>query len=139
MKVSPVGLNTLAIDLLWSQTGRLYCEPYTTFNESYRREVRECIGDQDNCDQEKVDGTSWYRFNLWTGENSVLDHCPKWFTCGTFRPILMNNTHLEQYGEIKHVTMYASTKGELCYSDGSFYFESGSALVTKCSVDGNIF
>ncbi len=61
--------------------------PYTTFNESYRRES---VGYQGNCDRDRVDGTSWYRFELSTGENTVLQTCPTLDTCGTNRPIWMD-------------------------------------------------
>ncbi len=108
---------------------------YTTFNESYRRES---VGVPPyNCDRDKVDGNAWYRFQLSTGENGVLDHCPRIGRCGTSYPLWMNGTHPEEFGTIKQVTMGASIKGYKG-SDDCFWY-SGSALVTKCWVDGDIF
>ncbi len=88
-----------------------------------------------NCDRDLVDGTSWYRFQLASGENGVLDHCPKHMTCGTYLPIWMDATHPEEYGTIKQVTMGASADT----GDGECFYDSGPARVTKCAVDGDIF
>ncbi len=104
--------------------------PYMTFSKSYRRES---VGNQlGYCDKDKVDGTSWYRFNLSSGENGVLQTCPKYETCGTGQPIWMVGEHPTQYGDIKDVTMAASN-GDNCHRD------SGPAQVTKCHVDGEDF
>ncbi len=46
----------------------------------------------------------------------------------------MNHTQTEQYGEINNVTMYASYDN----NDGYCFYQSGSALVTKCAVDGDV-
>ncbi len=102
---------------------------YLTLTESYRRES---VGGGGNCDRDKIDGTSWYRFRLETGENGVLDHCPEHFKCGTELTIWMNGSHPTESGVIKHVTMGASLGGNCFYS-------SGFALVTKCNVDGDVF
>ena len=110
-------------------------DSYTTFNESYRREsVRGCVGALSYaCDDDKVTGDSWYRFKLPTGENGVLDTCPRPGTCGTCFPIWMNSSHPTEFGIISDVTMAASLGGARC----SLW--SGSGSVTKCSVDGEVF
>ncbi len=105
---------------------------YTTLSESYRRES--VPRSPYNC--ERIDETSWYRFQLVSGENGVINHCPRWYTCGTEHPVWMDDTHPEEFGEIKQVTMYGSTKGA---GSGTCFTWSGSALVTKCLVDGDIF
>ena len=110
-------------------------EPYTTFTDSYRRES---VSSSGKCDMYEVDGTSWYRFQLETGENGILDHCPLIWTCGSSWPMWMNDTHPEDYGEIKQVTVGASSKGHPWYGDTCFA-ESGTVMVTKCGVDGDIF
>ncbi len=109
---------------------------YTILSESYRRESVPGRNPY-NCDGwGKVDGTSWYRFQLETGENGILDHCPRQGTCGTNRPIWINSTHPTECGEIKQVQMGASTKGT--GSDNCFQW-SGTASVTKCAVNGDVF
>ncbi len=114
-------------------------DPYITLSESFRRES---VGYRPmyarNCDLVRGDGTSWYRFNLATGENGVLDHCPKSGTCGTWYPIWMNGTHPTQYGVVKNVMMAASRWGKFSGKEGCFWW-SGSALVTKCSINGDVF
>ncbi len=50
----------------------------------------------------------------------------------------VNDTHPEQYGTIKQVTMAASTKGSSYYSDNCLEW-SGSAQVTNCDVNEDIF
>ena len=102
-------------------------QQYTTLCESYKRES---VANECNCDRDIVDGTSWYRFQLVTGENSVLDHCPRIRTCGTGWPIWKNGTHPEQFGEINNVTMYASSKGDSVWGNNCFQYSS-SALVTN--------
>ncbi len=99
-------------------------ECYITFSESSR------------CDKGRVDGTSWYRFQLGTGENGVIEHCPKRSTCGTWYPIWMNSTHPQHYGVIKEVTMgaHGSSNGR-----SSCLNWSGKASVTKCVNDGQPF
>ncbi len=106
--------------------------PYETFSESYRREN---VGHQENCDMDKVDGTSWYRFKLGTGENGVIEHCPKPGTCGTTAPMWMDSTHPQHYGEVKNVTMAAS----LDIGVDNCFSWSGNASVTKCFNDGEPF
>ncbi len=101
--------------------------PYETFTDSYRREN---VTYGMNCDYSK-DGRSWYRFQLSTGENGVIDHCPKMNTCGTHIPIWMNDSHPKQYGEVKEVMLGAHW--------GKCFQKSGSASVTKCVKDGEPF
>ena len=127
--------NCTASPSLPCPTAPVCFEPYTTLSESYRREsVR---GRKPyNCDPDKLDFTSWYRFNLTTGENGILDHCPRRDTCGTRFPVWMNDSHPEQFGAIKLVTMYGSSKGA---SSDNCFWKSGSARVTKCNVTGDIF
>ncbi len=103
-------------------------EPYETFTESYRRETSK----GSNCDKDKVDGTSWYRFKLETGENGVIGHCPRTLTCGTVAPIWMDGSHPQQYGEVKEVKMGASF-------NGNCFYKSGNASVTKCFKGGEPF
>ncbi len=103
--------------------------PYITLSEDYRREH---VSHDYNCDKNKVDGTSWYRFALVTGENGVIGHCPAKNTCGTYGPIWMNGSHPTEYGVIKDVMMRAS------FDDNCFYL-SGAASVTKCIVNGELF
>ena len=105
-------------------------DSHTTFSESYRRES---VGGCRKCDRRKVTEGSWYRFNLSTGENGVLDSCPESNACGTCRPIWMTSSHPTDFGVIKDVTMAVSVGGGHC----SQY--SGSGSVTKCSVDGDVF
>ncbi len=120
-------IRTYGSDL--STGGKSVCyEPYTTFDERYRREN---VGNKGKCDKYKVDGTCWYRFQLLTGEKSVLDHCPRWFTCGTGLAICMDSTLPEQHGVINTVIMYASTMEE-SGSGNNCFSTSGSVLVTKC-------
>ncbi len=102
---------------------------YNTLSESYRRES---FGAGSNCDAGKVDVNAWYRFNLSTGENGVLDHCPRFGACGTDRPIWMDDSHPTQYGVIQEARMAAS------WLDNCFSY-SGSASVTKCAVNGEVF
>ncbi len=129
----PVALLNKGNSYKWNSASVCF-DNYTTLSESYRRES---VDYGVNCDRDTVDGTSWYRFQLETGENGVLDHCPRYRTCGTWDPIWMNSTHPEQYGTIKQVTMYASYDER---GDGDDCFlRSGSGRVTKCWVDGDIF
>ncbi len=111
-------------------------DSYITFSESYRRESVTLSGCNPNenltCDKDKVTGESWYRFNLLTGENGVLESCPKPYTCGTCAPIWMKSSHPTQFGVIKDVTMATS------YDRGCSQW-SGPGSVTKCSVDGEVF
>ncbi len=109
---------------------------YTTFSDSYRRES--ISAPPYNCDRDKIDGMLWYRFNLTTGENGVLDHCPEMYTCGTHWPIWMNDTHPTQYGVIHEVRMAGSTRGHSTNSN-CFWASGLSALVTKCAVNGEVF
>ncbi len=104
-------------------------EPYITLSENYRRES---VPHDYTCDKNKIDGVSWYRFNLSTGENAVTEHCPEQKTCGTFGPIWLNGSHPTEYGLIQQVTMAASF-------DGSCFYIAGSARVTKCMVNGDVF
>ncbi len=108
-------------------------QPYITLSEIYRRES---VSDLSNCDKDKIHSTSWYRFNLVTGENGVLDHCPRWHTCGTGAPIWTNDSHPTQYGVIKDVTMAESVRGS---ETNNCFHSSGSASVTKCNVNGDVF
>ncbi len=116
---------------------------YSILSESYRRESIPGSWKDNiyNCDQDKIDGSSWYRFNLSSGENGVIDSCPKWQTCGTTQPIWMNNTHPTEYGVIKTVTMGSSSRGIgfwHAHDSNCFYF-NGSAQVTKCNINGDVF
>ena len=79
-----------------------------------------------------MDGVSWYRFDLETGENGVMDECRDRETCGTYTPIWINASHPTEFGIIKDVTMAGS------WSGNCFRF-TGSASVTKCSVDRKVF
>ncbi len=106
-------------------------DSYTTLNESYRRESVK--SPPRHCDQNKVDGSSWYRFDLETGENGVIEHCPRRDTCGARAPIWMKTSHPTEFGVIKDVTMAASLSPSHCT-----HF-SGTASVTKCRVDGEVF
>ena len=107
---------------------------YVTLAEDYRREQ---VHQGHNCDIGIINGTQWYRFDLGTGENGVIDHCPEYDTCGTWAPIWLNGTHPTEYGMIKDVKMAGSTRGN---SRGSHCFhESGTASVTKCNVRGDVF
>ncbi len=66
-------------------------EQYTTLSEWYRKDSRRSGY---NCDRDKVDGSSWYRFQLETGENGVLEHCPGDLTCGTlFQISVLTTSH----------------------------------------------
>ncbi len=124
-------------------------DPYTTFSESYRRESFRWLApmadicnshslesDIGECDRDKVTEGEWYRFNLSTGENSVLDHNPNpyyypdLYTCGTCWQIWMNSSHPTEYGVIKDVTMVVN----------NYYWGNnrGSGSVTKC-VNGEVF
>ncbi len=113
-------------------------DSYTTFNESYRREgvdsFIECFFGGGECDKDKVIEGEWYRFNLPTGENAVLDHCPgSLFKCGACSQIWMNSSHPTEYGAIKDVTMHVKSTSTNCSS------QSVSASVTKCGVNEEVF
>ncbi len=108
---------------------------YTILSESYRRESVPGRNPY-NCDRDKVHGNTWYRFQLPTGENGILDHCPRYWTCGTAYPLWMNGTHPTQYGVIKYVQIAGSTKGE---SRNNCKQWSGTASVTRCAVNGDVF
>ncbi len=104
-------------------------KPYITLSENYRRLS---VPHDYTCDKNKVDGTSWYRFSLSTEENGVIERCPEQKTCGTFGPIWLNGSHPTEYGVIQEVTMAASF-------DGNCFHIFGSAQVTKCNVNGDLF
>ncbi len=101
---------------------------YSTFNDSWRRPS---YASGNNCDNDIYE-TSWYRFKLATGENGVINHCPRVNTCGTKSPIWMNGTHPTEYGVIKSVIM-ATPHGNDCFNWAE------TALVTKCIKDGEVF
>ncbi len=103
--------------------------PYVTLYDSYRRES---VGNTGNCDKDKVDGTSWYRFHLATGENSLLDRCPKRDTCGTLYSLWMKGTHPTKYGVVLSITVYLPNSSK-CDSNRAF------AQVTKCNIKGDVF
>ncbi len=103
---------------------------YVTFYDSFRRQS---VGNTDNCDKAKVDGTSWYRFHLATGENGVLDRCPKPQTCGGLQPLWIKGSHPTQYGVVKRLTIHSSTAFIECN------YKHGSVLVTKCNINEEKF
>ncbi len=104
---------------------------YETLSEEYRR-VGETGG---NCDRDIVDDGIWYRFDLETGENGLLDICPHGDSCGTDVAMYVITDHPKVIGEIMQSYIGGSYSGDCDYG-GLFPQE---IEITKCYVGGDRF
>ncbi len=102
---------------------------YRTLTEDYRR-----VGETgENCDNTVIEDGLWYRFELATGENGLLDTCPQTNSCGTSAAIWVNTEHPHVIGERMQSYVQASYSGN-CDHSGSHVIE-----ITKCYVEGERF
>ncbi len=68
---------------------------YITLTDDYRR-----VGQTgSNWDANAIEDGWWYRFNVATGENGLLDSCPVDDSCGTNVPLWMTTAHPNVIGQ----------------------------------------
>ncbi len=103
---------------------------YITLSDDYRR-----VGETGtNCDRDVIEDGRWYRFDVSTGENGLLDRCPAGESCGTHAAFWMTTAHPKVIGQRMQSFVVASYLGEC---DWSSYHEE--IEVTKCYVGGERF
>ncbi len=101
---------------------------YQTLNETFRR-----VGETGSNDDTIIYGT-WYRINLPSGENGLLDICPRSQSCGTNGAIWITSAHPKVIGEIQKSFAHASLGGN-CEWSGPLE----EIQITKCYVAGERF
>ena len=103
---------------------------YETLSEEYRR-----VGETgNNCDRDILNDGIWYRFDLETGENGLLDICPHGDSCGTHVAMYVMTDHPQVIGEIMQSYIGGS------YRDcdyGSLFPQE--IEISKCYVGGERF
>ncbi len=105
---------------------------YRTLNETYRR-----VGEEgSNCDGngEGIVNREWYRVELPTGENGLLDTCPQGNSCGTTGALWISTGHPKIIGELQKSFVHDSHSG-----DCEFFGKNEEIEITKCYVDGERF
>ncbi len=103
---------------------------YVTLTDEYRR-----VGETGtNCDQGVIEDGWWYRFNVSTGENGILDSCPAAQSCGTVAPLWITTAHPTVFGERMQSFVVGSYNGDCDYSSWG-----GEIEITKCYVSGERF
>lgn len=78
------------------------------------------------CDLNKAD-TQWFRFTCAAGSR-ILDYCPRWFSCGTMKPLWSDEPMPGVVGVSERVKVFAVERG-FCKQ------ETHTMEVMRCSYD----
>lgn len=101
---------------------------YTTLTDDFRR-----VGETGSNQSVIIDGR-WYRFDVATGENGLLDSCPATNSCGTDASIWITTAHPNVIGQLMQSSVVTSFNGDCDRSNWG-----GEIQITKCYVGGEKF